>query len=129
MNTLLILYLLYLCWGTVGQGRESILAMSRYLRVSKTTMRNWAFLLAEQGLIEIEIFYSDKGSEKLMLSLSEKGEDFLMQRFDAAALVYHEHVARTIELINERSKTALHEPKKLTKKQRDAIVAGQRELF
>jgi len=129
MNTLLILYLLYLCWGTVGQGRESILAMARYLRVSKTTMRNWAFDLAEQGLIDIEILYSDKGSQKLMLSLSETGEDFLMSRFSAAALVYHEHVARTIELIHEKNKTALYGPKKLTKKQREAIAAGQKELF
>jgi len=129
MNTLLILYLIYLSWGTEGQGRVSLLEMSRYLRCSKQHMRNQAFKLADTGLIEIIEVFTEAGSKKLYLQLSNIGHDFLMQNFDAAIDAHHAHVAETILVIQARAKEAQFFPRKLSKKQRQAIEAGQKELF
>jgi len=129
MNILLVLYLIYLSWGTAGQGRVSLLEMSRYLRCSKTHMRNTALKLANDGLLEIIETFTDAGSKKLYLQLSDVGDDFLMQNFDAAIDTYHKHVAETVLLINERAKAATHAPRKLSKKELAQIAAGQKELF
>jgi hypothetical protein len=129
MNILLILYLVYLSWGTAGQGRVSLLEMSRYLRCSKTQMRKTAFRLADDGLLEIVKTITDAGSEKLYLQMSTQGDDFLMLNFDAAIDTYHKHVAETILAINARAKEASHAPRKISKKERAAIEAGQKELF
>lgn len=129
MNTLLILYLVYLSWGTAGQGRVSFLEMSRYLRCSKTHMRKVAFELADSGFIEVIETRSVAGSRKLYLQLSEAGDDFLMKSFDSAQAAYQEHVARTIEAIKARYQESEYAPKTLTKKQREAIAAGQKEMF
>lgn len=129
MNTLLILYLIYLSWGTVGQGRVSILEMSRYLRISKTEARNRLFEMAKNGLIEIVETYSDKGSKKLYVKLSADGDEFLMRNFDAAIDTYHQHVAETIQIMKERARHVDGTPRKLSKKQIAQIEAGQREMF
>jgi len=129
MNILLILYLIYLSWGTVGQGRVSLLGMSRYLRCSKTHMRNIALKLAQDGLIELIETFTDAGSKKIYMQLSAQGDDFLMQNFDAAIDTYHKHVAETIAVINARAKEASHAPRKMSKKELAQIAAGQKELF
>jgi hypothetical protein len=129
MNILLILYLVYLSWGTSGAGRVSLLQMSRYLRCSKTHVRNMAFALAKDDLIEIVETFTDAGSKKLYIQLSAHGDDFLMQNFDAAIDTYHAHVAETILVIDARRKEATHEPRKMSKKELAAIAAGQKEMF
>lgn len=125
MNTLLVLYLIYLSWGTVGQGRVSILEMARYLRRSKTQTRNDLFALADSGLVEVITLYSDAGAKKYFAQMTSLGDDFLMERFDAAIDVYHQHVAETILSIKERAKDSVFEPKRMSKKERAAIEAGQ----
>ena len=129
MKTLVILYMIYLSWGTAGQGRLSILELSRYLRRSKSQMRNDILYLAKEGLLEITRLYSDAGSEKLMVQLSAAGGNFLMERFDAAMLEYQKHVAETIEIINMRTRVGASHPQKLSRKQIEAINAGQKGLF
>lgn len=129
MNTLLILYLVYLSWGTVGQGRVSLLDISRYLRCSKTHMRKIAFKMADDGLIEIIETISGRGSRKLFMQLSNAGNDFLMLNFDAAVDSHHRHVALTVEAMKRSYEESGSAPKKLSKKQLEAIEAGQKELF
>ena len=128
MNTLLILYLIYLSWGTVGQGRVSILEMSRYLRRSKSQTRSDLFSLADSGLVEIITLYSDAGAKKYFVQLTSLGDDFLMQRFDAAIDVYHQHVAETVLAMKERAKESEFSPKRMSKKERAAIAAGQMKM-
>lgn len=129
MNTLLILYLIYLSWGTVGQGRISILEMARYLRRSKTQTRKDLFYLADEGLVDVVETHTDKGSVKLYVQLSDTGQEYLMQNFDAAIQRYHIHVYDTILAIKLKYKAGEFTPKKLTKKQREAIAAGQKEML
>lgn len=129
MKTLVILYMIYLSWGTAGQGYVSILEMSRYLRRSKTQMRSDLFFLADNGLVEIERRFSDAGAQKLFVCLSDAGDEYLMQNFEAATSEYHKHVAETIALINDAAKEASHAPRKLSRKERQQIAAGQKELF
>lgn len=129
MNTLLILYLVYLSWGTAGQGRVSFLEMSRYLRNSKTDVRNKAFKLADDGLLEIIETVSAKGSRKLFMSLTDVGNQYLLDNFEAAQGQYHIHVAATIEAIAARHKGDLLTPRPMTKKQRQALLDGQKEMF
>jgi hypothetical protein len=129
MNILLILYLVYLSWGTVGQGRVSILELSRYLRISKTEARNRAFKLAQLGHLEIVETFSDRGSKKLYVQLAPQGDDFLMRNFDAAVDTYHQHVAETILIVRQRTRELNYEPRKMSKKEIDQIAAGQKRMF
>lgn len=129
MNTLLYLYLIYLSWGTAGQGRVSILEMARYLRLSKTETRSRMFEMAKHDYVDIIETISNRGSKKLYLQLADAGQDFLMQNYDAAIDAYHLHVAETVEAIKARYKEGEFAPKKLSKKQIAAIEAGQQELF
>lgn len=129
MNTLLVLYLIYLSWGTAGQGRVSILEMARYLRLSKTACRNKMLAMADSGMIEIVRTITDKGSEKLFVQLSDAGQDFLMQNFDAAIDTYHVHVSETITIIKMRYSEQPLQPRTLSKKERQAIAAGQKDMF
>lgn len=129
MRTLLTLYLIYLSWGTVGQGRVSILEMSRYLRRSKTQTKIDLLAIANEGLVDIIELYSDAGAKKHFAQLTEKGDEYLMQNFDAAIAEYHRHVAETILIINQKAAEAQFSPRKLSKKEREAIAAGQKELF
>lgn len=128
MNTLLILYLIYLSWGTVGQGRVSFLEMARYLRKSKSGTKNDLVFLASEGLIEIITLISDAGAKKYFAQLSPKGDDYLMQNFDAAVEKYHLHVAETILAINAERKNAEFEPRKMSRKEAKAIASGQMKL-
>lgn len=121
--------MIYLSWGTVGQGRVSILEMARYMRRSKTQMRDDLFVMADNGLVDIVTLYSDKGAKKHFVQLSDDGDAYLMLNFDAAIAQYHQHVAETILIISERSKTASYDVKKLSKKEREAIASGQKGLF
>lgn len=129
MNTLLVLYLIYLSWGTVGQGRVSFLEMARYLRFSKSTCRKRMFEMADAGMVDVIETFSARGSKKLFVALTDKGQDFLMQNFDAAIAVYHQHVAETISIIQSRHAQSEYAPRKLSKKQREAIEYGQKDMF
>jgi len=128
MKTLVMLYLIYLSWGTVGQGRVSFLEMARYLRRSKTQTKNDLLKLARDGLVDVTMFYSDAGAKKYFAQLSPQGDDYLMRNFDAAILQYHEHVASIIAEINERNAGLQHAPKKLSKKSIEAALNGQLKM-
>ena len=128
MKTLLILYLIYLSWGTVGQGRVSFLEMARYLRKSKSGVKNDLMYLASEGLVEIITMISDAGAKKYFVQLSPKGDEYLMQNFDAAILKYREHVAMILSEVKEQSKLSPHEPRKMSRKEAKAIASGQQKL-
>lgn len=125
MKTLVMLYLLYLSWGTVGQGRVSFLEMARYLRRSKTQTKNDLLKLASDGLVDVMALYSDAGAKKYYVQLSDVGDAYLMQNFDAAILQYHEHVAMVIADIQAANKGNIYAPKRMNKKELAAIAAGQ----
>jgi len=129
MNTLLILYLVYLSWGTVGQGRVSILEMARYLRKSKTATRDLMVTLANEGLLEMIELISDGGQKKYFVQLSSIGDDYLMLHFDAAIDAYHHHVAETILAMKAAMNDRDFEPRKMTKKELLALQHGQKGLF
>jgi predicted ArsR family transcriptional regulator len=129
VNTLLILYLIYLSWGTAGQGRVSFLELSRYLRKSKSGVRLDMANLSDEGLVEVVMTFTFGGGNKYYVSLSDKGQDFLMANFDAARDAYHQHVAETILVIKARAKDGMYEPRKLSKKEVRAIEAGQIGMF
>lgn len=129
MKTLLILYLTYLSWGTEGQGRVSILEMARYMRWSKTACRNRLLAMANDDLLEVIETFTDRGSKKLFVALSEKGQNYLMKNFDAAIDEHHLHVAETIQAIKERYKEQTYAPRKLSSRELKAIAAGQKDMF
>jgi hypothetical protein len=128
MKTLLMLYMIYLSWGTVGQGRVSFLEMSRYLRRSKTQTKNDLLKLASDGLVDIITLYSDAGAKKHFVQLTSFGDDYLMLNFDAAQLQYHEHVMFVISEIQLAASQAEYVPKRMGKKEIKAIQAGQQKL-
>jgi len=129
MNTLLILYLIYLSWGTVGQGRVSILEMARYLRKSKTATRDLMFVLSKEGLVDIVELISDGGQKKYFVQLSTEGDIYLMSNFDAAIDAYHHHVAEAILAMKAAMNERPFEPRKLTKKELLAMEHGQKKMF
>lgn len=128
MKTLVMLYMIYLSWGTVGAGRVSFLEMARYLRRSKTQTKNDLLKLASDGLVDVVALYSDAGAKKYFAQLTEKGDEFLMNNFDAAVLQYHEHVAMVIADIQARDNGTEFAPKKMSKKAIEATLAGQLKL-
>lgn len=129
MNTFLVLYLIYLSWGTAGQGRVSILEMSRYLRISKSACRKRMLAMANDDLVEIHETFSDKGSKKLYVGLSDKGQDLMFQNFDSCVAAYHQHVQETILAIAARQKEVEYAPRKLSRREMKALAAGQKEMF
>ena len=130
MNILLVLYLIYLSWGTVGQGRVSFLEMSRYLRKSKSQTKTDMLKLAEDGLLDVTMLFSPAGARKYFVSMTSAGDDFLMLNFDAAIDAYHQHVAETVLVLQAKMKERPYEThKRLSKRERDAAVNGQLNMF
>lgn len=129
MKTLLLLYFLYLELGGAGQGKMTILALSRYMRMSKTAMRDMLIAVDKLGYINVYEEFGKNNYKTYKVSLNRAGQDFLDDNWDAVLLEYHRHVAETIALINERNSGKYPSDKKLSKKQQAAILAGQKELF
>jgi len=130
MNTLVLLYMLYLEIGGVGQGKVTILKLSRYMRRSKSQMKIDLMPLVESGLVKVFEEYGGGDYKRYQVALSNEGMEYLQLNWDAAMSAYQLHVARTIELINERNSGKYpNTEKKLSKKQAAAILAGQKELF
>lgn len=129
MKTLLLLYFLYLELGGAGQGKATILALSRYMRMSKNAMREMLENVAELGLINVYEEYGGGDYKRYKVSLNNAGQEHLDNNWEAVLLEYNRHVAETIALINERNSGKYPSDKKLSKKQQAAILAGQKELF
>jgi len=130
MKTLVLLYFLYLEIGGVGQGKVTILALSRYMRLSKSAMKNMLVELAEMGLITVTEKFGNNNYKRYEVSLSVDGQEHLDHNWDAAMVEYRRHVAETIAIINERNSGKYpNTEKKLSKKQAAALLAGQKELF
>lgn len=129
MNTLALLYFLYLELGGVGQGKVSILALSRYMRVSKTKMKNDLVTWQDMGLINVYEKFGDGKYKRYLISLSVMGQQHLDENWDAAMIAYRKHVAETIALMKERTSGKYPPDRKLTKAQLKQVAAGERELF
>jgi hypothetical protein len=130
MKTLVLLYFLYLEIGGAGQGKVTILAIARYMRLSKTAMKKMLVEVAEMGLVDVVEKYGAGDYKKYLISLSADGQGYLDRNFDAAITEYRKHVAETIALINERNSGKYpNTEKRMSKKQAAAIIAGQKELF
>jgi hypothetical protein len=129
MKTLVLLYMLYLELGGVGQGKVTILAISRYMRLSKTAMKEMLEKVAEIGLINVYEEYGNGNYKRYKVSINHAGQDYLNENWDAAMIEYQRHVAETVELMRERNSGKYPTDKKLSKKAQAQILAGQKELF
>lgn len=129
MNTLVMLYFLYLELGGVGQGKVTILALSRYMRMSKSAMKTMLEKVHALGYINVYEEYGGGDYKRYKVSLNSNGQAYLDDNWEATMTAYHEHVARTIELIKERNSGKYPSGKKMSKKQADQLLAGQKELF
>jgi len=130
MNTLVLLYMLYLEIGGVGQGKMTILKLSRYMRRSKSQMKIDLLPLAESGLVKVFEEYGGGDYKRYHVALSNEGMEYLQLNWSAVMSAYQLHVAQTIELMEERNSGKYpNTEKKLSKKQAAAILAGQKELF
>lgn len=126
MKELVLLYYLYLSWGSVGQGKVSILELARWMRKSKTQMREDIFKLAEMNLIDVHVVQT--AQKKYFVSLSTAGQTHLDDNHKEAYQAYRLHVAETIALIKERGYSS-KESRHLSKKEIRSIAAGQKGLF
>jgi len=126
VKELVLLYYLYLAWGSVGQGRVSILELARWMRKSKTQMREDIFKLAEMNLIDVHVVQT--AQKKYFVSLSTAGQTHLDDNHKEAYQAYRLHVAETIALIKERGYSS-KESRHLSKKEIRSIAAGQKGLF
>lgn len=129
MKTLLLLYFLYLELGGAGQGKATILALSRYMRMSKTAMRDMLITVDKLGYINVYEEFGKGNYKVYKVALNNAGQDFLDDNWEAVQVEYKRHVAETIMLVNERNSGKYPSGKKLSKKQQAAILAGQKELF
>jgi DNA-binding PadR family transcriptional regulator len=129
MKTLVLLYLLYLELGGVGQGKVTILALSRYMRLSKSGMKDMLEKVSELGLINVYEEFGGGDYKRYKVSINNAGQAHLDNNWEAAQAQYQVHVAETLALINERNSGKYSTDKKLSKKAQAAILAGQRELF
>lgn len=129
MKTFVLLYLLYLELGGVGQGKVTILTLARWMRMSKTSMKEMLKKVDELGYINV---YEDIGAgnyRRYRVAINNAGQAYLDDNWDAAQAEYHLHVAETMMLINERARGASTSGKKLSKKAQAQLLAGQKELF
>lgn len=130
MNTLVLLYFLYLEIGGAGQGKATILTLSRYMRRSKSQMKIDLMPLVESGFIKVYEEYGGGDYKRYKVALSAQGEQHLYDNWDAAMSAYQLHVAQTIELIKERNLGKYpNTEKRVSKKQAAALLAGQKELL
>lgn len=130
MKTLVLLYFLYLELGGVGQGKATILALSRYMRLSKSAMKTMLEKVSELGLINVYEEFGGGDYKRYKVALNSAGQEYLDNNWNAAQTEYQRHVAETIMLMKERaSGKYVNSDKKLSKKQQAQILAGQKELF
>jgi hypothetical protein len=129
MKTLVLLYLLYLELGGVGQGKVTILALSRYMRLSKSGMKDMLEKVSELGLINVYEEFGGGDYKRYKVSINNAGQAHLDNNWEAAQAQYRVHVAETLALINERNSGKYPSDKKLSKKAQAQLLAGQKELF
>lgn len=129
MKTLVLLYFLYLELGSVGQGKVTILVASRYMRLSKSGMKNMLEKVADMGYINVYEEFGGGDYKRYKIALSVKGQEYLDENWDEARAQYHQHVAETIFLIKEKNSGKYAEYRKLSKKEVAALEAGQKGLF
>lgn len=130
MKTLVLLYFLYLELGGVGRGKITILALSRYMRLSKSGMKNMLEKVSELGLINVYEEFGGGDYKRYKVSINNAGQEYLDNNWEAAQVQYQQHVAETIMLIKEKnSGKYVNSDKKLSKKAQAQILAGQKELF
>lgn len=128
METLVILYYLYLSYGTVGQGECSILELSRWLRQSKKTMILTMEKLIEMGLAEKRRKFSKTGrSWQWMYRMTELGQEHLDNNHRAAYDAYKHQVATLIA--DMQAENAKPIPKPLSRRAKRQEKAGQKRLF
>jgi len=129
MKTLVLLYMLYLELGGAGQGKVTILTLSRYMRLSKSAMKTMLEKVSELGLINVYEEFGGGDYKRYKVAINNAGQEYLDNNWQAAQAEYAIHVAQTLALINERNSGKYPSDKKLSKKQQAAILAGQKELF
>lgn len=129
MKTLVLLYMLYLELGGVGQGKVTILGMSRYMRMSKSGMRDMLEKVADLGYINVYEEYGGGDYKRYKVALNNAGQAHLDENWDAAQVEYRRHVAETLQVISERnSGKYLNTEKRVSKKAAKQALVGQLKM-
>ena len=129
MKTLVLLYMLYLELGGVGQGKVTILALSRYMRLSKSAMKEMLKKVSEMALINVYEEYGNGNYKRYKVAINNAGQDYLNANWGAAMLEYQKHVSETIALMKERNSGKYVPDRKMSAKEKRQLLAGQKELF
>lgn len=129
MDTLILLHFLYLELGGVGHGKVTILAMSRYMRLSKSGMKLMLEKVAELGYINVYEEFGGGDYRRYKVALNNAGQEYLDVNWEDAQIAYQKHVAETIAIMKERNNSKQSNGRKLTTVEMKQIVAGQKLLF
>lgn len=127
MESLIILYFIYLSSGAVGRGKVSILDIARWMRTTKPTVKKRLDALVEIGYLDNFIKYSNGKPYRWSYTMTDKGQEYLDSVRDEAYQAYKIHVAKTIEAIKASSKSTEITP--VTKKQARREANGQKRMF
>lgn len=129
MEQLVVLYFIDLTFGSVGQGRVSIHDLARWFRVAKPTAKRFMDKMVDDGLVVAHRISAKVGHGFIIkYAMTADGKVHLDDHYEAAYQLYRIHVARILAAI-EAEKRETPEYRKLSKKERAAIEAGQKELF
>ena len=129
LESLVVSYFIDLTYGSVGQGRVSLSDLARWHRVSKPTVEKFMQQMLAEELVERHEISAKRGHGFIIkYSLTVKGKQVLDDNYDAAYELYRVHIAHILAAI-EASRNDAPEYRKITKREREAIEAGQRELF
>lgn len=127
METLVILYFIYLASGTIGQGKVSVLDIARWMRTTKPTVKKHMDKLLEIGFVRCEIQYSNGKEYRWLYSLGIAGNEHLDEFRSQAYDLYRIHVEKTIQAIKAANRHSENAP--ITKRQSKRESAGQKRLL
>lgn len=129
METLVVLYFIDLTFGSVGQGRVSLLDLTKWFMTSKPTALLKMRDLEEQGLVNVLKISILRGHGFIYkFSLTPEGKNHLDDHYDAAYQMYRIHVAKVLAAI-EANRHVTEDTGLLTPKERRQIAAGQKGMF
>jgi len=128
LENLVVLYFIDLTFGSVGQGRVSLYDLARWHRVSKPTVEKFMKKMVADGLVERHEISAKTGHGFIIkYSMTVDGKNHLDNHYKAAYGLYCIHVAQVLAAI-EVARNESPEYRKITKRERAAIEAGQKEL-
>jgi len=129
LEILVVLYFIDLSFGSVGQGRVSLYELARWSRTTKPTVEKFMKKMVADGLVERHEISAKVGHGFIIkYGMTVDGKNHLDNHYEAAYELYRIHVAHVLAAI-EVARNEVPEYRKITKRERAAIEAGQKELL